>query len=781
MSKVLNLIFTEDFFAGGALTKSEGAELTVDLLEVDGFQLLPLYFEVKSDSVIYMTSKEDFYNPQGRIVFGNYFQTIDGNTTFSLFGTHYALVTIITHALDRLKEKYIQIASKQGEHISTILSLPDSASSRAKDRLRDFLSKRGFKIVQEVSLPQAIRLNYHGFSKIGILDSLGKSQMDFHVVSDSDLYSEKIGDFDEEKSREEIAKLVFNKALESSFSNLLNDESAKVIEAKKYKQTAKEWLRTLKQKSEVEVHFDFPDGYKGTALLSKLEADDLLLDATFILNKVRTLQDKAKAGTPLQRVFVIGEKLNNIALQTSLHQQFGADKIFVLGEDIKAIKEISAGILLNYQKSFQDTAAMQIQRLIAEIGGKSQVISEAEKSKIILIAAEAGIPETKVNEWLEKESQKIKVIKLLGLEQITQLEEIQHPQFGKIVRKIFKEQYATDKYERTKFFTESKAIGELAHPHIAKVLSVSEESEPKPYYLAQYLDGKPLNTLMPMTNEPKIRLIALQILEALLYIHARNIWYKTLKPKNIVNTSGDEFRLVASGLELTDNIAQKQRQNIKDFGLIVLEMFTGKTAYQAVASVSDERWANIIKKTSTGSSGEPYTEVFQIIKDIQEMGKGKRGSSHFSFPLKKALIWFVVFVALFLGFIFLKDKLFAFFDKKATQISNLSTTPSLNSLPKIQARFVGKLRLPSKKKADFWLTIKGLKPMQDEKAVFVYAIRIDSLSEGGIYNEREQVGELILKEKKIKLSSKDFPDWEYEQDSKGKITLKSLNIELEIE
>jgi serine/threonine protein kinase len=781
MSKVLNLIFTEDFFAGGVLTNADEAGATIELLEVDGFQLLPLYFELKNDSIIYLIGKEDFLSPQGRIVFGNYTQTIDSNTTFSLFGTHYALVTIITHTLDRLKEKYIQVVGKYGDSITTILSLPESISGRAKDRLKDFLSKRGFKIVQEISLPQAARLNYHSFSKIGVLDSLGKNSIDFHVVSDSDLYSEKITDFDEEKGREKVANLVFNKALQNSFSSLLNDESAKENEVKKYTQTAKEWLRTLKQKSEIDVHFTFSDGYTGTALLTKLEADDLLLDTTFILNKIRTLQDRAKAGAPIQRIFLIGEKLNNIALQATLNQQFGADKIFVLGEDAKAVKEISVGILLNYQKNFQDTAAMQIQKLIAEVGSKSIQMNDIDKGKIVLIAAEAGIPESKVNEWIEKESQKVKVIKLLGLEQITQLEEIQHPQLGKAVRKIFKEQYATDKYERTKFFTESKVLAELSHPHIAKILTVSEESDPKPHYVAQYLEGKPLNTLLPMVNEAKIRQVSLQILDALQYLHARNIWYKTLKPKNIVNTNPEEFRLVASGLELTENIGQRQRQNIKDFGLIVLEMFTGKTAYQAVASVNDERWANIIKKTSTGSSGEPYTEVFQIIKDIQEMGKSKKGSGNFNFPLKKALIWFVVFVALFLGFIFLKDKLLPFFNKKAEQISDIASTPDLSSLPNIQARFSGKFRLPSKKKADFWLTIKSLKPMQNDTAVFVYAIRIDSLSEGGIYNEREQVGELILKDKKLKLPSKDFPDWEYEQDSKRKVTLKSLNVELELE
>lgn len=781
MSKVLNLIFTEDFFAGGVLSQGEGASATIDLLEVDGFQLLPLYFEVKNDSVIYLVSKEDFTNPQGHTIFGNYFQVIDGNTTFSLFGTHYALVTIITHTLDRLKEKYTQIAGNQANAITTILTLPEKATSRAKDRLKDFLAKRGFKIIKEISLPQAIRANYSSFSKIGILDSLGKSEMDLHVVSDNDQYSEKIGDFEEEKSREQIAKLVFNKALENSFSNLLNDESARATEVQKYTNTAKEWLRTLKQKSEVDIHFTFPDGYAGSAVLTKLEADDLLLDATFILNKVRTLQDKIKSGTPLQRLFVIGEKLNNIALQTSLHQQFGADKVFILGDDTKAVKEISAGILLDYQKNFQDNAAMQIQKLIGEMGSKSPNISEEDKSKIILIAAEAGIPASKVNEWIAKESEKVKVVKLLGLEQVNQLEEIQHPQFGKAVRKIIKEQYATDKYERTKFFTECKAIAELSHPNIAKILTISEESEPKPYYLAQYLEGKMLSTLMPMTNEAKIRNIALQVLDALQYVHARNIWYKTLKPKNIINTNPDEFKLVASGLELTENIAQRQRQNIKDFGLILLEMFTGKTAYQAVANVSDERWANVIKRTSTGSSGEPYTEVFQIIKDIQEMGKSKKSGTNFNFPLKKALIWFTIFVVVFFSFILLKDKLLPFFDRKVNQITERASTPDVSSLPNLQTRFTGKFRLPSKKKADFWLVIKNLKPIQDERAVFVYHIKIDSLSEGGHYNEREQVGELLLKEKKLKLQSKDFPDWEYDQDGKGKIRLKSLNIELELE
>jgi hypothetical protein len=146
------------------------------------------------------------------------------------------------------------------------------------------------------------------------------------------------------------------------------------------------------------------------------------------------------------------------------------------------------------------------------------------------------------------------------------------------------------------------------------------------------------------------------------------------------------------------------------------------------------------------------------------------------------LAWFIVFAGLFLSFIFFKDKLLSRFNRQKEKIEDYNSTPDISSLPKIQTRFGGKLRLPSKKKADFWLTIKSLKPIQDERAVFVYAIRIDSLTgDYRYYNEKEQVGELILKDRKIKLQSKEFPDWEYDQDSKGKITLKSLNVELELE
>lgn len=102
MSKVLSLIFTEDFFAGCILQDGQ-----IQLLEVEGFQLLPLYFEVKNDSLIYPISKNEFETAQGRTVFGNYFQQIDGNTTFSLYGSHYALVTIITHLLDRIDRKSV--------------------------------------------------------------------------------------------------------------------------------------------------------------------------------------------------------------------------------------------------------------------------------------------------------------------------------------------------------------------------------------------------------------------------------------------------------------------------------------------------------------------------------------------------------------------------------------------------------------------------------------------------------------------------------------------------
>jgi serine/threonine protein kinase len=782
MSKVLSLIFTEDFFAGAILQDGQ-----IQLLEVDGLTLIPLYFEVKNDSIVYPISKNEYETAQGRVVFGNYFQQIEGNITFSLYGSHYALATIITHVLDRLKEKYSEVTVYQPDTIPVILTLPDACSNKAKDRLKDFLTKRRFKIIQEVSLAKSIKLNYNTFSKIAVVDSLGKSSIEFNAISDNDQHSEIIYEFDENKGREIIANHLFSKALQNSFSSLLHDETSKKVELQKYISTsARDWMNALKLKSEVNVHLTFPDGYAGSATLSKQEADELLIDATFILNKMRTLQDRVQVGFPTQRIFLLGEKLNNSALLILLHQQFGGDKIFQLTEDVKAIQEISAGILLHYQKQFQDSASNQIQKLIVEILDKQKNISDANRNEIIKIAKQSGLSETQVTEWIDRELQKTRVIKLLGLEQVTQLEEIQHPEFGRKTRKIIKEQYASDKYERNKFFAECKAIVQLDHPHIAKVLAISEESEPKIYYIAEYLDGKMLSTALPLTKT-NIKRYAIQILEALQYIHTRNIWYKTLKPKNIIiSSSTDECKLVASGLEITENINQRQRQNIKDFGLILLEMFTGKTAYQAIAQVSDNKWADIIKKTSTGSSAETYKEVAEIIRDIQEMDKAKTSTTHFAFPLKKILIWTTLFVAIFLSFVFLKDKissLFSGISPRNTTLNSSNNIPEMSSLPNIQQRFIGKLRLPSKKKIDFWLVIKNIKPMEGNKAVFVYTIRIDSLvGEERFYNEREQVGELLLDSKKLKLQSQIFPEWEYEQNTKGRVKLQSLNFsDLELE
>jgi len=776
MSKVLSLIFTEDFFAATVLKSGE-----VSLLEVDGFQLLPLFYEVKNDSIVYPLGKEEFASAQGRTTFGDYFQLIDGNTTFSLFGTHYALVTIITHVLDRIKDKYRQATENQAEQITTILTLPTNASGRAKDRLKDFLGKRGFKIVQEISLAQAIKLNYSRLSKIGILDSLGKGRIEFEVLSESDQYNENIYDFYEEKSREQLTKMVFEKALQSSFSSLVNDEVGKSVEYKQYIYLAKEWLTKLKLKAEIDIHFTFSDGYTGSTTLTRAAADELMIDATLILNKIRTLQDKVKVSAPLQGIFLLGEKLDNTALFTSLQQVFSTDKIFSLANDVKAVKEISAGVLLANQKQFQDDASIQLQKLITDMANTQKGISESDKVEIIKIANQASISEAQVNEWIGKETQKVKVVKLLGLEQVTQLEEIQDHKYGRAVRKIMKEQYASDKYERTKFYNEAKVLAQLSHPHIGKILDLSEENDPKLHYIAQYIGGKMLASLMPVANVATIQRYALQLLDALQYLHARNIWYKTLKPKNIiVNPNTDEFKLVTSGLEVTDNISQRQRQNIKDFGLILLEMFTGKTAYQAISAVSDEKWADIIKKTSTGSSGDPYKNVQEIIRDIEKKGAGD-GSS-FNFPIKKIFTWFTVFAILSLSIVFLKDSVKSLISRIGSKATEESVEVlNADAFPNIQARFGGKLRLPSKKKADFWLTIKNLKPLQGSKAVFVYAIRLDSLNgDYRYYNDREQVGELFLNEKKIKLRNKIFQDWEYTQDSKGKVSLKSLNVDLEL-
>jgi tetratricopeptide (TPR) repeat protein len=82
---------------------------------------------------------------------------------------------------------------------------------------------------------------------------------------------------------------------------------------------------------------------------------------------------------------------------------------------------------------------------------------------------------------------------------------------------------------------EFRTLAGLHHPNIVTVLDYGFDSEHKPYYIMQLLDGaRPLTeAAQSVSSEEKVRLL-IDLLQALTYLHRHKVIHRDLKPANVL-------------------------------------------------------------------------------------------------------------------------------------------------------------------------------------------------------------------------------------------------------
>ncbi len=210
-----------------------------------------------------------------------------------------------------------------------------------------------------------------------------------------------------------------------------------------------------------------------------------------------------------------------------------------------------------------------------------------------------------------------------------------------VIIKRIKSQFRNDAYYRDLFYKEFENAYHLEHPHIVGLIAKGEDAE-SPYYFMDYVDGRTLSKIIKNKSFDAnlLKNINLQILDALQYVHKKQIYHRDLKPDNIMLTyKGDNVKILDFGLAAADNFddylvkagtakysapEQKnkantvdQRADIYSFGLILLEILTGTTNFDDISKIESKTYKKIIRKCINERPSDRYNNCNEIIDIIK--------------------------------------------------------------------------------------------------------------------------------------------------------------------
>jgi len=185
----------------------------------------------------------------------------------------------------------------------------------------------------------------------------------------------------------------------------------------------------------------------------------------------------------------------------------------------------------------------------------------------------------------------------------------------------------------------------LDHPHIVRTLGKGNDNQGI-YYFMDFVDGKNLSQMIEnngIKDGKLLKKIALEILDALDYVHKKQIFHRDLKPDNIMIThKGDNTKLIDFGLaaadgfqdligkagtpryaspeQMQDSSLVDSRSDIFSFGLIFREMISGnKDNAEAIKQRGGMSLFLIVAKCTDISQNKRFASCKEIADLIEKI------------------------------------------------------------------------------------------------------------------------------------------------------------------
>ncbi len=202
---------------------------------------------------------------------------------------------------------------------------------------------------------------------------------------------------------------------------------------------------------------------------------------------------------------------------------------------------------------------------------------------------------------------------------------VRHRQLGRIaVVKVLHSHFRQNVELRARFLHEARVASQLRHPNIADVHDFFVGLDDSAYIVMEYIDGTDLRVLQSGSarlDPGLVAEVALGVLAALQYLHAKRFVHRDLSPDNVMLCRGQVSR---SGVKLIDlGIARSLEA---DSGLTATGLFVGKVQYASPEQFEsrpggprlDERsdlysMGVLLYELLTGVCPFPGTEYTQLI------------------------------------------------------------------------------------------------------------------------------------------------------------------------
>ena len=207
----------------------------------------------------------------------------------------------------------------------------------------------------------------------------------------------------------------------------------------------------------------------------------------------------------------------------------------------------------------------------------------------------------------------------------------------RVIIKRIKQQYRNSQQYIELFYKEFENAFSLEHNNIVHVYGKGEDAE-GPYYYMEYIDGRTLTYVINEEHRQDInfvRRVLVEILDALSYVHKKQIFHRDLKPDNIMLTyKGDNVKIIDFGLatadDLPDNLKRAgtpkyaapelnnkaysadQRADIYSLGMIMLEWLAGAPDRRKLMGINNTLLRDIADKSTMMYPESRYTSCDEI-------------------------------------------------------------------------------------------------------------------------------------------------------------------------